>query len=145
MHDNGFDRLPKSWQYEVRRLRRTCQTYRQQLRAAEQRIAELVVQTDGDDEFSKLHWLKRTDGHKFTGAELRALLSIFNHSGADGRKSHPGLKLMTEETGYGKAAVSGAVSSLKGTRMDQRDLPRQRSLGQCVCVRSRPGCPDPPE
>lgn len=64
-------------------------------------------------EFSKLSWLKRTDGHKFTGAELRVLLSIFNHSGSDGRKSHPGIKRMMAETGYGKAAVSSAVSSLK--------------------------------
>lgn len=64
-------------------------------------------------DFSKLVWLKRTDRHRFTGAELRVLLSIFNHSGSDGRKSHPGIRRMMDETGYGKAAVSTAVSSLK--------------------------------
>jgi hypothetical protein len=64
-------------------------------------------------ELSKLKWLKRTHGYKFTGAELRVLLSIFNHSGADGRNAHPGVKRMVDETGYSRAAVSLAVSSLK--------------------------------
>jgi hypothetical protein len=62
---------------------------------------------------SKLLWLKRTDGHKFTGAEMRVLLAIFNHSGADGTNSHPGLKRLMAETCYGKAAVSTAVTALK--------------------------------
>jgi hypothetical protein len=64
-------------------------------------------------EFSKLTWLKRTDGHKFTGAELRVLLSIFNHSGSDGRHSHPGIELMIAETGYRRTGISEAASSLK--------------------------------
>lgn len=63
--------------------------------------------------FSKLTWLKRTDGHKFTGAEFRVLIALFNHSGADGTNSHPGIKRMMAETGYGKAAVSTAVTGLK--------------------------------
>lgn len=58
-------------------------------------------------------WLKRTDGHEFSGAEFRVLIAIFNHSGADGSDSHPGLKLLMEETGYGKTAVSQALTSLQ--------------------------------
>jgi hypothetical protein len=56
--------------------------------------------------FSKLTWHKRTHGHEFTGAEFRVLMSIFDHSDERGRKSHPGLKLLMAETGYGKTAVS---------------------------------------
>jgi len=62
--------------------------------------------------FSKLTWLKRTDGHKFTGAEFRVLVSLFNHSSADGTNAHPGIALLTEETGYKKAAISQALTSL---------------------------------
>jgi hypothetical protein len=63
--------------------------------------------------FSKLTWLKRTDGHKFTGAEFRVLIAIFNHSGADGSNSHPGIKLLMEETGYRRAAISEALTALQ--------------------------------
>jgi hypothetical protein len=63
--------------------------------------------------FSKLQWLKRTNGHKFTGSELRVLLSIYNHSDADGRRSHPGIELMEQETGYRKSGISEAATALK--------------------------------
>ena len=63
--------------------------------------------------FSKLTWLKRTNGHEFTGAEFRVLIAIFNHSGADGTNSHPGLKLLMAETGYGRTAVSEALTALQ--------------------------------
>lgn len=36
-----FDRLPRSWQRDIRQLRQDCKTYRLRLRAAEERIAEL--------------------------------------------------------------------------------------------------------
>lgn len=64
-------------------------------------------------EFSKLTWLKRTNRHGFTGAEFRVLIAIFNHSGADGTNSHPGLKLLMAETGYGRTAVSEALTALQ--------------------------------
>src|SRR6478735_5567634 len=63
--------------------------------------------------FSKLTWLKRTNGHKFTGAEFRVLVSLFNHSDQHGHKAFPGIKGMMAETGYGKTAVIEAVASLK--------------------------------
>lgn len=63
--------------------------------------------------FSKLTWHKRTHGHEFTGAEFRVLMSIFDHSDEHGRNSHPGLKLLMAETGYGKTAVSEALTALK--------------------------------
>lgn len=64
--------------------------------------------------FSKLNWLKRTDAHKLTGAEVRVLLSIFNHAdGETGRNAHPGVELMSQETTYRKSGVSEAVASLK--------------------------------
>lgn len=63
--------------------------------------------------FSKLNWHKRTHGHTFTGAEFRVLMSIFDHSDEHGRKSHPGLRLLMAETGYGKSAVSEALSALQ--------------------------------
>lgn len=63
--------------------------------------------------FSKLTWHKRTHGHKFTGAEFRVLMSIFDHSSADGTNSHPGIKLLIEETGYRKAAISQALTALQ--------------------------------
>ena len=66
-----------------------------------------------NDRLSKLKWLKRTHGHEFTPAEFRVLFSIFDHSGSDGRKSHPGLELMAEETGYRRTGVSEAVRGLK--------------------------------
>lgn len=62
---------------------------------------------------SKLTWLKRTDGHKFTGAEFRVLVSIYNHSDEHGRKSHPGIDLMVVETGYRKTGISEAATTLK--------------------------------
>ncbi|WP_155948785.1 hypothetical protein [Mycobacterium sp. URHB0044] len=62
---------------------------------------------------SKLEWLKRTNGHRFAGSELRVLLSIYNHSGADGKRSHPGIDVMIEETGYRKSGISEAVTALK--------------------------------
>lgn len=65
------------------------------------------------EKFSKLTWLKRTNGHEFTGAEFRVLIAIFNHSGADGTNSHPGLKVLMAETGYGKTAVSEALTALQ--------------------------------
>lgn len=65
------------------------------------------------DQFSKLSWHKRTHGHPFAGAEFRVLMSIFDHSDKDGRTSHPGLKLLMTETGYGKTAVSEALAALQ--------------------------------
>ncbi len=48
------------------------------------------------------------------GAEFRVLMSIFDHSDERGRKSHPpGLKLLMTETGYGKTAVSEALTVLQ--------------------------------
>jgi len=63
--------------------------------------------------FSKLTWHKRTHGHQFTGAEFRVLMSTFDHSDEHGRRSHPGLKLLMAETGYGKSAVSEALTALQ--------------------------------
>lgn len=63
--------------------------------------------------FSKLTWLKRTNGHKLTGTEVRVLVSIFNHTNQDGRNAHPGVDLIAEETGYRKSGVSEAVTALK--------------------------------
>lgn len=63
--------------------------------------------------FSKLTWHKRTHGHTFTGAEFRVLMSIFDHSDERGLKSHPGLRLLMAETGYGKTAVSEALTALQ--------------------------------
>ncbi|QSE88919.1 hypothetical protein JWS13_10025 [Rhodococcus pseudokoreensis] len=71
----------------------------------------MTASTTGD--FSKLKWLKRTDGHKFTLSEFRVLISLFNHSGSQGKKSHPGIELMMRETGLSKGVVSAAVTSLK--------------------------------
>jgi len=65
------------------------------------------------DKFSKLTWHKRTHGHEFTGAEFRVLMSIFDHSDAYGRNSHPGLKLLMAETGYSKSAISEALKALQ--------------------------------
>lgn len=44
---------------------------------------------------------------------MRVLLSIFNHSNAEGREAYPGRDRMVEETGYCKSAVSAAVTNLK--------------------------------
>lgn len=64
--------------------------------------------------FDKFAWLKRTDGHKFTGAEFRVLVSIFNHAdGHTGREAYPGIDLMAEETTYRRTGVSEAVASLR--------------------------------
>ncbi|WP_442971704.1 helix-turn-helix domain-containing protein [Rhodococcus sp. LB1] len=66
-----------------------------------------------NDKFSKLTWHKRTHGHEFTGAEFRVLMSIFDHSDEHGRKSHPGLKRLMDETGYSKSAISEALKALQ--------------------------------
>lgn len=63
--------------------------------------------------FSKLDWLKRTNGHKFSGSEFRVLVAIYNHTNADGKSAYPGLKLLIKETGYVQSAVSAAITSLK--------------------------------
>lgn len=63
--------------------------------------------------FSKLSWLKRTNGHKFTLAEMRVLMSIYNHSGADGTRSFPGLDVIMDEACLKKTATSDAIRSLK--------------------------------
>lgn len=62
---------------------------------------------------SKLEWHKRTHGHPFTSVEFRVLMAIFDHSGSDGRRSHPGLELLSKETGYRRTGVSEAVRGLK--------------------------------
>jgi hypothetical protein len=62
---------------------------------------------------SKLTWLKRTNGHEFTGAEFRVLVAIFNRTGQEGRRAHPGVEALMEETGYGSTSVSAALASLK--------------------------------
>jgi hypothetical protein len=64
-------------------------------------------------QFSKLEWLKRTSGHKFTGCEFRVLLALFNHSGKDGQKAHPGIDLLAAETGYKHSAISNACKALR--------------------------------
>jgi hypothetical protein len=66
------------------------------------------------EKFSKLTWHKRTHGHEFTGAEFRVLMAIFDYSDECGRKSHPGLKRLMADTGYGKTAVSEALKTLQG-------------------------------
>lgn len=66
-----------------------------------------------NDKFSKLTWHKRTHGHEFTGAEFRVLMAIFDYSDENGRKSHPGLKRLMADTGYGKTAVSEALTALQ--------------------------------
>lgn len=96
------------------------------------------------NEFSKLVWLKRTDGHKFTGAEFRVLVSIFNHSGSDGRKSHPGIKLMMSETGYGKAAISTAVSALKARGWIRETFKGSGISGSASVFELVPDAPNPP-
>jgi helix-turn-helix protein len=95
-------------------------------------------------DFSKLVWLKRSDGHRFTGAELRVLLSIFNHSGSDGQKSHPGIKRMMDETGYGKAAVSTAVSSLKARGWIRETYRGSGVSGNASVFELVPDAPNPP-
>jgi DNA-binding transcriptional MocR family regulator len=65
------------------------------------------------DKFSKLSWHKRTHGHDFTGAEFRVLMAVFDYSDENGRKSHPGLKRLMTDTGYGKTAVSEALTALQ--------------------------------
>lgn len=62
---------------------------------------------------SKLTWLKRTNCHDFTPTEFRVLVAVFNHTDADGRKAHPGLKLLAQETGAAQSTVSEALSGLK--------------------------------
>ena len=62
---------------------------------------------------SKFNWLKLTNGHRFTGAEFRVLISLFNHSDRDGRRAHPGIDLMVGETGYRKTGISEAITALK--------------------------------
>ena len=62
---------------------------------------------------SKLTWLKRTNGHDFTPTEFRVLVAVFNHTDADGRKAHPGLKLLAQETGAAASTASEALSALK--------------------------------
>jgi hypothetical protein len=64
-------------------------------------------------EFSKLTWLKRTNGHKFKGAEFRVLIAIFNASDKNGRNAFPGVKRLMAETGLGRQAISEAITSLK--------------------------------
>ncbi|WP_176138309.1 helix-turn-helix domain-containing protein [Mycobacterium sp. D16Q16] len=62
--------------------------------------------------FSKLEWLKRTNGHKFTISEFRVLLSIFNHSDKTGQESFPGSERIAEEACITRTTASEAVRSL---------------------------------
>lgn len=60
----------------------------------------------------KLNWLKQTNGHKFTEAEFRVLIALFNHTNKYGCRSHPGMELLEAETGFKHAAISKALKSL---------------------------------
>ncbi|WP_225422056.1 helix-turn-helix domain-containing protein [Mycobacteroides chelonae] len=62
--------------------------------------------------FSKLEWLKRTNGHKFTLSEFRVILSIFNHSNEAGEDSYPGSERIAEEACITRTTASEAVRSL---------------------------------
>jgi hypothetical protein len=94
--------------------------------------------------FSKLTWHKRTHGHRFTGAEFRVLMSIFDHSSADGTNSHPGIKRMMAETGYGKAAVSSAVTGLKARGWIRETRKGSGVSGNASVFELVPGAPQPP-
>ena len=94
--------------------------------------------------FSKLTWHKRTHGHKFTGAEFRVLMSIFDHSSADGTNSHPGIKRMMAETGYGKAAVSTAVTGLKARGWIRETRKGSGVAGNASVFQLVPDAPQPP-
>ncbi|MBF6412887.1 helix-turn-helix domain-containing protein [Nocardia cyriacigeorgica] len=65
-------------------------------------------------EFSKLQWLKRTNGYRFKPVELRVLLAIFNHSDERGRRAHPGLDRIAQEACVKVPTASAAVQALKG-------------------------------
>lgn len=69
--------------------------------------------TPSRPKFSKLTWLKRTDGHDFTGAEFRVLVAIFNHTNAHGQNAYPGVARLIQETVYVESAVKGAIKGLK--------------------------------
>lgn len=62
--------------------------------------------------FSKLTWLKRTNGHAFKPADFRVLVSIYNHSDAVGRNSYPGRDRIAQETCLMPSTVSEAVQRL---------------------------------
>lgn len=62
--------------------------------------------------FSKLSWLKRTNGHKLPLSELRVLLSIYNHSDGEGRGAYPGGELIAEEACLTRTTVSTAIQRL---------------------------------
>jgi hypothetical protein len=94
--------------------------------------------------FSKLTWHKRTHGHKFTGAEFRVLMSIFDHSSADGTNSHPGIKRMMAETGYGKATVSTAVTGLKARGWIRETRKGSGVSGNASVFDLVPDAPSPP-
>jgi hypothetical protein len=96
------------------------------------------------DKFSKLAWHKRTHGHDFTGSEFRVLMSIFDHSSADGTNSHPGIKRMMKETGYKKAAVSTAVTQLKARGWIHETRKGSGVSGNASVFELVPDAPQPP-
>lgn len=69
--------------------------------------------TAASKSFSKLQWLKRTDGHAFKPAEFRVLVAIFNHSNGEGRDSYPGLERIAKEACVTESTASHALKSLR--------------------------------
>ncbi|MGW6424011.1 helix-turn-helix domain-containing protein [Nocardia sp. NPDC055053] len=63
--------------------------------------------------FSKLTWLKRTNGHKFTATEMATLVAIFNYTNEQGKNAFPGMKRLCEDTCRSRGQVSEAVKSLR--------------------------------
>ncbi|WP_170924269.1 helix-turn-helix domain-containing protein, partial [Mycobacterium avium] len=94
--------------------------------------------------FSKLTWLKRTDGHKFTGTEFRVLVALYNHTDAQGRNAFPGLDLLVEETGYRKSGISEAISSLKARGWIRETRKGSGLSGKASSFDLVPDAPKPP-
>ncbi|MDV3129599.1 helix-turn-helix domain-containing protein [Mycobacterium sp. 21AC1] len=72
-----------------------------------------ALTAQGSQKFSKLNWLKRTNGHKFKPAEFRVLIAIYSHTDGEGRNSFPGLDRIAEEACITKTTASAAVTALK--------------------------------
>lgn len=96
------------------------------------------------DKFSKLTWLKRTNGHKFKPAEFRVLIAIFNHTNEHGQRAFPGLKLLAEETGHSKSTVSEAVTALRHAGWITETSKGSGVSGNASVLALVPDAPNPP-
>jgi hypothetical protein len=95
-------------------------------------------------EFSKLNWLKRTNGHKFKPAEFRVLIAIYNHTDGQGQRAFPGLKLLAEETGHSKSTVSEAVTALRNAGWITETSRGSGVSGNASVLALVPDAPNPP-